>query len=186
MRFLWVLLVATTVAMPARASARAPAHPSLCGIGLRSHEGRVTCFPPSQVSAAERKLPVHPIRPASAVRAVAHLKLTQVELAYAQGPFGINYLFGYIPADDLGGPVLGASSPHYVLVGENVGRIPGLRVGTTATSVTNGKTYVYWTFEDNFRCRNLTFQVTSNISRRVPKQIGREMAAAEGCGAGKG
>lgn len=109
------------------------------------------CFPPTQVAAAERRLPTPPLSPSAAVFAGTGLSLTQVidtkglGYDYAGGPYqwipAINYLYGKVPAvhgylrlthRNSGSAVW--QRPHFVVVREVVGKYTGTRALSGAFS----------------------------------------------------
>jgi len=127
-----------------------------------------------------------PIRPVQIVEKLTNLPLTELRLRNVARPIENDYLFGRVPV----GPgarrlaVLGSKRYHYVLVGEQLFRLPpGVkRVYSVPTSVNTRQVVGYWVFEANFRCGPLALAVTSNGPKRWVINVGRDVLKAQVCG----
>jgi hypothetical protein len=149
----------------------AAAGASLCGLGfVRLATAR--CFAPREVAAAEKRMPVTPVRPPDAMWRKARLRLTQV--AVRSYPSEIDYLHGRIPENLRGLPAFVLSPPFYVLVKEIVGSNPALRKKVVHMG--------YWEFDARFHCRNLTLEIASNTSGALVRWVGNAILRVERCG----
>ncbi len=179
-----LLVVAWLVPGPLRVQA---ASANLCSQGIRDVHIPDQCFPPRQVSLAERGMPTKVIRPLSVVRRVTALHLTQVELRDPARPIAIDYLFGQLSFDDRPPPRLvdlTVKKPRYVIVEELLFRLPpGARpVYSVPTYINTNRVVGYWVFEGNFPCGPLSLTVRSNGPKRWVTQIGHALLRAEVCG----
>jgi hypothetical protein len=127
-----------------------------------------------------------PIRPVQIVERVTNLPLKELRLRNVARPIEIDYLFGRVPVRSgaLRLADLGSKRYHYVLVGEQLFRLPpGVkRVYSVPTSVNTRQVVGYWVFEANFRCDPLALTVTSNGPKRWVIDVGRDVLKAQVCG----
>jgi hypothetical protein len=150
---------------------------SLCGDGLRDHQGVDQCYPPAKVALAEHQLPWVPARPTIAVQRAVHLRLRQVEVREYGHPFGISYLYGRIPTNARQIPLLASKRFPYVLVSEISPRTSSNRIlifrSTQVSNAGGAQTTSYgpWEFAANLPS-NLSLHVTTNLSRAVVATIG--------------
>ncbi|MBV9282738.1 MAG: hypothetical protein JOZ41_21895 [Chloroflexi bacterium] len=174
----WVELALSPLS-PARAAGSQGA--SLCGLGLADISVRDQCFPPSRIEQVEGMMPVRPVRPVALVERLAHLPLTQLEVRNPGHPIEVRYLFGRIPfgAHRVADPSSQAS--RYAIVGELVGRSSLRKSWLFRHKDPEGGTlYVDWMAD--FRCHDLSVDVTSNLRGRLVGAVGKGILNEEVCG----
>jgi hypothetical protein len=70
--------------------------------------------------------------------------------------------------------------PKYVLVSEMLGHIPAPGPGLLRNvNPAEARAGVYWEFDANFRCRDLSLLVTSNEPGGVASHVARRVLATE-------
>jgi len=182
-RWSTLLLLSVVAAAPpsSLAASPRPLGASLCQIGLHDVGIPDQCLPPPRIVSAESKMSVNPVRPVDSVARIAHLHLVQLELRRPRRPLEIRYLFGRIPLDQRRRPDLGSRVSHYVIVGELVGLSNLSKPRLFFYKSAEGRiAYVSWAA--NFRCHDLSLNITSNLQGRLIRSLGRSILNAEVCG----
>lgn len=176
-----LLLLCAAWAVPSSLQAASPPGASLCQMGLNDREVPDRCFPPSRIAQAEGMMSVKPVRPVASAERLTHLPLTQVEIRNPGRPIGLNYLFGRIPLDDRGRPDFTSRAGRYAIVGEVVGlsSLTGPQLFRHRNPF-GGTAYIDW--NANFRCRNLSLDITSNLRGKVVASLGEAILNDEVCG----
>jgi hypothetical protein len=179
----WVIVLIATLALTspgiravhaARASAR-------CVPLVEYHGGRLTCYVPRAIAAAERRLPVRPVRPTGMVRRVAHQRISQILVLTGTprsgwpGPaIAVTYVFGTPEPACSSMPGCRRGSPYFIIQ-ETVGHI-----GQKAFVVTRDPNFEPgpWHLEIDLPGRNLRLTITSNTSKSDVARIGHAIIRA--------
>lgn len=170
------MLLLVLFALPNTGLASSPRSPSLCSFPRT--EDTVACFPPASVARVERRLRAA-VDPRQAVRRFTNLHLTQIELdsngaGFGRGPFGLEYLFGHLPANFEGLPEEDGTRPPYIMVGEGIstgGYFRPILDGGEPEIGTPGFR-MPWEFDGTFPGRRLSLGLTTNISATVARRVG--------------
>jgi hypothetical protein len=149
-----------------------------CGPLYSWMDGIVSCYWPSQLKAAERRMPVTPVTPTGYPK---DLSLTQV-LVLSGTPSGgpgpaiaISYLYGIPVLSCATTGLYGAGckqSTRYIIVQETVGHLGtrGIEVSYVAVGLPGP-----WHLSTDIPGRNLYLSIVSDTSRRVVTAVGEHI-----------
>jgi hypothetical protein len=132
-----------------------------------------TCYRPTHVALAERRLSPRPVSPLAAVAGVVPVRLSQVVVLTALGrghPFAIAYVFGRPPTAPCPPGAQCPRPPDFVIVQETAGHTTAAGAGVhLAASAFMG--YGVWVATANLRRRGLFVTVTSNAGPSPQQQV---------------